>query len=52
MTGNPKLTPKAWGIVLLYPNVSPDDKSIILFGPGVRVEANPKEIMEKIIVSV
>ena len=33
--GNPRTTPKIWGIVLLYPNVKPDERSIILFGPGV-----------------
>jgi len=52
MRGNPKLTPKAWGMVRLYPNVRPDDKSIMLFGPGVIVEANPKEVIERIIVNV
>ena len=33
--GKPITTPKICGIVLLYPKVNPEDKSMILFGPGV-----------------
>ena len=38
--GKPITTPNIWGIVLLYPNVKPEDKSIILLGPGVIDVAN------------
>jgi len=34
ISGNPNIIPNISGIVFLYPKVSPEDKSIILFGPG------------------
>ena len=40
INGKPRITPKICGIVLLYPNVNPEDKSIMLFGPGVIDVAN------------
>jgi len=40
INGKPIITPKICGIVLLYPNVNPEDKSIMLFGPGVMDVAN------------
>jgi len=40
INGKPITTPKICGIVFLYPNVNPDDKSIILLGPGVKDVAN------------
>jgi len=34
ISGKPKIIPNICGIVFLYPNVRPEDNSIILLGPG------------------
>jgi len=50
--GNPKNIPDMCGIVLLYPKVSPEDKSIMLFGPG-DIEVDKVNVaMDKIIAMV
>jgi len=52
MSGNPKNTPAICGMVLLYPKVSPEDKSIILFGPGDIEVESVNVAMDKIIARV
>ena len=52
--GNPMTTPSIWGIVFLYPKVSPEDNNIILLGPGVIdvAKENTKIDMSKVIENI
>jgi len=52
INGKPITTPKICGIVFLYPKVNPEDKSIILLGPGVKDVANENMNIENKSVNV
>ncbi len=52
INGKPMTTPKICGIVFLYPYVNPEDKSMILFGPGVIDVANENTNIDTINVNV